>query len=450
MGRTINLKKGYNLKIVGEPEQTLNTDVKVRTYAVKPTDFNGLSPIPKMLVQVGDEVKAGTPLFFDKKLPEIMFCSPVSGEVAEIKRGAKRAIIEVVILADKKNTYLKLDTINPDNASREAIIEHLLKTGLWPFLRQRPFNVVAGIDEAPKAIFISGFNTGPLAPDLNFTLKGEAAAFQTGVNVLKRLSKGKVHLSLDGANTCDTLSNVKGVEQHTFKGKHPAGNVGIQIHHIDPINKGDIVWTVDPQDVITIGRVFKDGEFNTERLYAIGGPVVKKPSYFKAFQGAAIEGIAKNNLSTDHVRYISGDVLTGRKVDIKGHFGAFDKILTVLEEGDKYELFGWLLPSYPRPSISRSFLSFLKPNKQFNVNTNSHGEHRGMVVTGAFEQVTPMDIYPMQLLKAIMARDFDLMEGLGIYEVVEEDFALCEFVCPSKTDVQEILREGLDYMREQA
>ncbi len=447
MGKNVKLKKGYTINIQGTP-QTKTEKLHTHTYAVKPTDYMGLSPIPKLFVQVGDKVLAGDPLFYDKAQPDMHFCAPVSGEVVEVRRGEKRAITEIVILADKQVQFKSLEKVRISSASREEIIKHLLATGGWTFLRQRPYNVVANPQDKPKAIFISGFDTAPLAPDMSYVMDGQLPAFQAGLEVLKKLSNGKVHLSLPGGSS--KLSGAKGVETHTFSGKHPAGNVGIQIHHIDPINKGEVAWTIDPQNVAAIGRIFDQGKFDTTRLISLGGPVVKEPRYFQTYMGANVEGFTKNNLSTDHVRFVGGNVLSGKKLDKKGHIGVFDNQLSVIEEGDKYELFGWLVPNYPRPSFSRSFLSSLSSKKKFNVNTNSHGEHRAMVLTGQYEKVLPMDLYPMQLLKAIMARDFELIEGLGIYEVVEEDLALCEFVCPSKTDMQDILREGLDYMREQA
>ncbi len=449
MATTINLKKGYDIKIIGSPEKKIQTGFKARTHAVKPTDFHGISPIPKLLVQVGDDVKAGDPIFFDKKRPDIMHAAPVSGEVVEIKRGEKRSIAEVVILADDQVKFKDLERINVNSTSRETIVKHLLATGCWPFIKQRPFNVIADENETPKAIFVSGFSSAPLAPDYDFALQGYEQAFKAGMEVLSKLSN-KVYLGVPGATAASkAYDGLSGVTINKFNGPHPAGNVGVQIHHTNPIAKGEIVWTLNPYDVITIGNTFAQGKFNTERLIAMGGPVVNKPQYYRTYLGASVKSIAAGNLKEEHVRYISGDVLSGDTVDLDGHLGAFATQLSVLEEGDKYEFFGWLKPSYPRPSLSRTFGAFLRPNKQYNVNTNTHGEPRAFVVTGAYEQVTPMDLYPMQLLKSVLFRDFELMEGLGIYEVVEEDLALCGFVCPSKTQVQEILREGLDYMREQ-
>ena len=450
MSKTIKLKKGYDIKIIGTPKKTVHSNFKATTHAVKPTDFIGISPIPKLTVNVGDRVKAGDTLFYDKKKPEILYTAPVSGEIVEIKRGEKRSLAEVVILADEKISYKLFNPIRISSASRGEIVKFLLETGCWPFIRQRPYNVIANPDEQPKNIFISGFKTAPLAPDLGFTLQGQAAAFSAGVSILKKLTKGKVYLGLNPKQDDKVFAQSKETEVTYFDGPHPAGNVGVHIHHTAPINKGDVVWTIDPQDVILIGRTVNTGKYDTSRLVALGGTPVSQPQYYKTYLGASIKNMVANNLTKDHVRFISGDILTGDKIATDGHVGAFHQQVTVVEEGDNYEFLGWLMPSYARPSVSRTFMSFMKPNKEYDVNTNTHGEHRGFVVTGAYEKVTPMDVLPMQLLKSILYRDFELMEGLGIYEVVEEDLALCEFICPSKTDVQEILREGLDYMREQA
>ncbi|MGB1204788.1 MAG: Na(+)-translocating NADH-quinone reductase subunit A [Chitinophagales bacterium] len=450
MSKTIKFKKGYDIKIIGTPKTTVHSNFKAKTHAVKPTDFIGISPIPKLTVDVGDRVKAGDTLFYDKKRPEILYTAPVSGEVVEIKRGAKRSLAAVVILADEKMSYKLFNPVRISSASRNEIVKFLMETGCWPFIRQRPYNVIANPDEQPKNIFISGFKTAPLAPDTTFLMKGQEGAFSAGVSVLKKLTKGKVYLSLSNKQDSQSFSQAKDATINHFSGPHPAGNVGVHIHHIAPINKGDVVWTLDPQDVILIGKLFNTGKYDTERLVALGGTPVSQPQYYKTYLGASIKNMVANNLNKDHVRFVSGDILTGEKIAADGHVGAFHQQVTVVEEGDHYEFLGWLKPSYARPSVSRTFMSFMKPNKEYDVNTNTHGEHRAFVVTGAYEKVIPMDVLPMQLLKAILYRDFELMEGLGIYEVVEEDLALCEFICPSKTDMQEILREGLDYMREQA
>ena len=451
MTKVIKLTKGFNIKIEGSPAKKINSTFSPKTFSVKPTDFHGLAPIPKLVVAVGDEVKAGDHLFYDKQNEAVFYTAPVSGEVVEIIRGEKRAINEIVILADKEISYRHWDKVDINSISAEDIINRMLDSGAWLFLRQRPYDVAANPKESPKAIVISGFDSAPLAPDYNFIMEGKRDAFQNGIAVLSKLTKGKIHLNLSAdSKPCDTFDFAKGVQVNWFSGPHPAGNVGIQIHHIDPINKGDTIWYINPEDVINLGKLFTEGIYQPARTIAYGGPEFIHTGYVKTFQGANISELVQNNLSNDHVRYISGNVLTGKKIEANGHIGFYDHMLTVIQEGDEPELFGWLFPSYPRPTKSMAFLAYLNEAPSgFKVNTSMHGEERAYVVTGQYESVLPMDLYPVQLIKAIMARDFDLMEGLGIYEVSEEDFALCEFVCTSKIDVQEIIREGLDYVRSQ-
>jgi Na+-transporting NADH:ubiquinone oxidoreductase subunit A len=418
---------------------------------VNPKDFQGISPIPKLEVEVGDEVKAGDVLFFDKKNPRVKFTAPVSGEIVEINRGSKRSIEDIVILADQHSNFKKFEVGNLELRSRTEVINAMLDSGLWPMLRQRPYNVIADFEETPKGIFISTFDSSPLAVDYNLTLAGQSRYFQAGIKALGKLTDGKVHLGLDARKKpADLFLNVKGVRHSWFEGKHPSGNVGIQIHHVDPILKGQLVWTVGVEDVVTIGEFFLEGRFDPGRIVALGGPVITSPKYYKTKLGAQIGGMLAGNLENDHVRVISGNVLTGKAADIeKGHLGFFHNQVTVIEEGDQYEMFGWLIPQYMRPSISKTFPAALFPEYEHSVNTNTHGEHRAFVVTGQYESVLPMNLYPQHLLKACLANDLDKMEGLGIYEVVEEDLAICEFVCTSKQEVQSILREGMEYLKEQ-
>ncbi len=454
MSEITKIKKGMTIGILGVPEKHLITEYHSETYAIKPSDFFGIAPIPKLSVNIGDKVKAGDALFYDKSQPDVLFTSPVSGEMVEIKRGNKRAITEIVIKSDGKFDQKAFKKADPNTLDRSAIVSTLKESGLWPMIRQRPYNVLANAEAQPKAIFVSGFDTAPLAPNYDFVLDGKDKEFQAGIDALSKLTEGKIHLSYDAkSKRSNTIKNAKGVELHGFDGPHPAGNVGIQIHHIDAINKGDTVWTVNPQDVITIGRLFLEGVYNAERIVALGGPEVKKAQYYKTHIGASIKNMIESNLNENHVRCISGNVLTGSKIDFYGHIGFFDHCVSVVREGDEHELFGWLLPSYPRPSASGTFwtgvLSKIGYYNDYRVNTNTHGEKRAFVVTGQYESVLPMDLYPVHLIKSIMYGDYDQMEGLGIYELVEEDLALCEFVCTSKTDVQKILREGLDDIRAQ-
>ncbi len=444
------LKKGYDIKIKGKPAREI-FECPATTYAINPKDIRGMSPIPKVLVEVGDEVKAGDVLFFDKKNPSVKYTAPVSGEIAAINRGEKRSISDIVIIADKEISYKKFEVEKLASLNREKVVEHMLNAGLWSFLKQRPFNELADFEDSPKSIFISAFDSSPMAPNYNFSLAGNDAEFQAGIDALSKLTDGSIHLSLDATDSpADLFSKANNVVHHWFAGKHPAGNVGIQIHHIEPIFKGDVVWTINAEDVITLGKYFLNGQYDPTRVVAVGGPQVKKPGYYRTRQGAAIKSILENNLTGDNNRTISGNVLTGKQIDSnEGYLGYYDSQVSVIEEGNKYEFLGWLIPSYMRPSISNTFPAALRPNYEHKVNTNAHGEHRAFVVTGQYESVLPMNLYPQHLLKSILSNDIDKMEGLGIYELVEEDLALCEFVCTSKQHIQQILREGLDYVKEQ-
>ena len=453
MSTVIRLRKGLDIKILGSAANKLEGSLSAPTYALKPTDFIGMSPIPKVVVAEGDEVLAGDTILFDKARPDILYSAPVSGRIKAIERGEKRAISSVVIEADETIRYREFPASDPASMDRSNVVARLLEAGAWPMLRQRPFNTVADPQDEPKAIHISGFDSAPLGLDYNFVLQGRKLAFQRGLDVLKKLSGGKVHLNLSARQKpVDTLNEAQGVQINWIDGAHPAGNVGIQIHHIDPINKGDVVWHIRAQDVITVGKLFQEGRYDPERLVAVAGPEVLRPRYVRARLGASVDGLIKGNLRTDHVRVISGNVLSGTAISAEGHMSFYDDLVTVLAEGDQPEMLGWLLPSYPRPSLSNTYPIILNdvPEEGYTVTTSTHGEERAFVVTGQYEQVLPMDLYPVHLLKAIMARDFELMEGLGIYEVEPEDLALCEFVCTSKIDVQEILREGLEFVRSQS
>ncbi len=445
------LKRGHNILLQGEAAARIDESVEAQTFAVQPFNFKGIAPIPKMLVEVGAEVKAGDPLFFDKANPEIHYVAPVSGEVIAINRGAKRAISEVVILADKTQKYRSLNAPDPASASREDLVKFLMDSGAWPLIKQRPFNLIADPAETPRDIFVSTFDSAPLAPDQNFVVQGREAAFRKGIDVLSKLTSGKVYLGLNAksASVPSKAFTESNAEVRWFYGKHPAGNVGIQIHHIRPIGSKDKVWTLGVQEVITLGALFTENRFNAERIVALTGAELKDPVYVRTSIGANLGELLKDNLKAENTRMITGDVLSGRKSGPEGFLDFYDDQVTVVEEGDYYELFGWLLPIEPRPSISNSFPNFLFPNLKFKANTNSHGERRAFVVTGQYEEVLPMDVYPQALMKSILNGEFERMEGLGIYELVEEDVALCEFVCTSKQPLQQILRQGLEMMREQ-
>lgn len=445
-------QRGFDLLLKGEAAGAVKEASAVTRFAVQPPNFIGIKPIPKMLVEEGQVVKAGDPLFFDKASPDILYVAPVSGEVIAVNRGEKRSIIEVVILADREMKYRDLGGFDLESGNREALVQHLLASGAWPLIRQRPYNVIADPRDTPRDIFISTFDTGPMAPDLNVVVEGREAAFQRGLDALNRLTDGKVYLGLDGrgkATPAKAYTEAKGVEKHYFKGKHPIGNVGVQIHHISPIGSSDKVWTLGVQEVITLGALFTESRYNTERVVALTGAELNEPKYVRTHLGASLKELLSGNTGEGKLRIISGDVLSGEQKAEDSYLNFYDDQVSVVLEGDYYEPFGWLLPLSPRPSISKTFPYTFFPNYKFRADTNTHGEKRAFVVTGQYEEVLPMDILPQHLMKAIMANDFERMEGLGIYELVEEDIAICEFVCTSKQPLQAILREGLDTMREQ-
>ncbi|MCU0450613.1 MAG: Na(+)-translocating NADH-quinone reductase subunit A [Bernardetiaceae bacterium] len=460
MSDVIKLKKGFDINLAGKAEKKLTEGIMPDTVALKFEDFVGMGR-PKILVKEGDVVKSGTPLFFDKGLDTVQYVAPLSGEVVEVKRGEKRKALEVKILADKTIDYVefkKYTVSEISGISREAALAQMLQGGVWPNVLQRPFGIVANPEVAPKAIFVSGFDSHPLAPDYEFTLKGHEQYLQVGIDLLKKVAGNKVelHLSLNAAAEASKLfGGVKNAQIHKFEGPHPAGNVGVQIHHVSPIGRGDVVWTITPYGLTQIGKLFLEGKYDGSKVVAVVGSEVQNPHYFKTFIGAEISKYVKNNLKQEHVRIVSGNVLTGTKLSgINDYLGFYDSQLTVLPEGDKARFFltdGWMGLVASRLSFHRAFglFSFLNgKNKEYVLDTNNNGEERAFVMTGAFEKVVPMDVLPMHLVKAILANDYDGMESLGIYEVVEEDLALCEFIDVSKQPIQQILREGIEMIRE--
>lgn len=452
MSKQVKLKKGFDIRLVGKAEKKIGEFQQIKTFAIKPTDFIGMQR-PKVLVKEGDTVKAGTPVLFDKKMEKVQFVAPVSGEIVEIKRGDKRKLLEIKILADKEFEFEKFEKYTEGDisaASRDKLIDHMTASGVWPQIIQRPFGIIADPDTEPKSIFISGFDTHPLAPDYGFLLEGQEKYFQAGINVLKQLTKGKVNLGLSADGTPPPVfSNVQNVDVNYFSGPHPSGNVGVQIHHIDPIGRGDLVWTVNPYGVVQIGKLFLNGIYDASKLIAVTGSEVKNPIYAQTYLGGCVDSFVSDNTKSDHVRFISGNVLTGEKIKFDGYLGFYHNQMTVIPEGDYYEFLGWMKPTTEKLSYHRALglLSFLFPKKEYALDSNARGEERAFVQTGVFESVTPMDIFPVYLLKAIMAEDFDEMEELGIYEIVEEDLALCEFVDVSKHPVQEIVRKGIELIQ---
>lgn len=453
MSKFIKLKKGFTINLAGKAASKIVDNIHPETYAVKPTDFFGIER-PKLLVNEGDTVKAGSPIFLDKKREQVMYTSPVSGKVSAIIRGDKRKLLEIRITADKEVTFEsfnKYSNADIQSLSKEAAAEQMFKSGVWANLVERPYGVVADPEAKPKSIFISTFDSHPLAADNSFMFKGQEQYFQAGLAILKKFTSGLVHVNINAdAEVAPIFAHAKNVEVNKISGQHPAGNVGVQIHHIDPINKGDIVWTIKPYGVIQIGKLFLEGVYDASKLVAVVGSEVKDPQYVKTYTGAQIGKLVEGNIKGDNYRIISGNPLTGEKTPADGYIKFHDHQVSVLPEGNHYQMFGWILPTKEKLSFHRTLnlFSFLNSkSKEYVLDTNLQGEERAFVQTGVFEQVTPMDVLPVQLLKSIMANDYDGMEALGILEVIEEDLALCEFVDVSKHPVQEILREGLDLMQ---
>lgn len=466
------IKKGFDIPIQGSAAAQAVETPCIGTYAVKPTDFVGL--VPKLLVAEGDTVHQGQALFIDKNDPRIRFASPVAGTVKSIVRGDKRALLAVVVERDNNAPQ----TTNNDwqaPQSCEELKDALLEHGIWPLLRQRPFGIVARPDIMPKAIFISAFDSAPLGVDYDYAMKGREQELVAGIQALTLLTDGMVHLSFRPQQRLlrvleSHLSALRTkVGLHTVSGPHPAGNVGTQIAHIDPINNGDTVWTIELQGLATLGHFMLTGAYLPKKVVAVAGPTIKAPQYYKMLSGAEVRSIVDGQVTNpdyphapqgdlaERYRIISGNVLAGTNITANGYLGYYDSLLSLLPEGDYYDFMGWLMPGLKKHSFSQTFLSgFFKgplaianeylPTK---FDTNMHGSVRPLVFSGNFEKVFPFDIYPLQLLKACIIGDIDLMEQLGIYEVEPEDFALCEYIDPSKTDIQTIVREALEKIRKE-
>ena len=465
MTQVIKIKQGLDIKLKGQAEKAIEC-LEAKQYAIQPTDFIGITP--RLLVQEGDHVEVGTPLFLDKHDERIIFTSPVNGTIKEIRRGEKR-LLQAVIIEPNEQMLKQVQhdekrhpelvsgthTHHPSPITNKASIKQaLLETGLWPMIRQRPYSTIANPDDTPKAFFISAFDSSPLAPDMDFLAEHFPDSLQKGLEVLSILSDKKLHLCVHAEKTkSEVLLKAKHVTLHTFSGPHPSGNIGTQINKICPINKGDIVWYCTINDVINIGHYFRTGILDFSRIYAVAGTGLQKPHYIRTKIGAQIGDMLHGNLKDDHQRIVSGNVLTGRAVSKNDFIGFYHNMLSVIPEGDnRHEMLGWIWPGFKKFSISRTFPSAFVPNclhPNYELDTNTHGEERPFVVTGEFEKVFPFDIYPLQLIKACIIEDIDLMENLGIYEVDEEDFALCEFIDTSKTDIQQIIRKGLDLVRKE-
>ena len=447
MSKDIRTKKGLDIKLVGEAALTTKELPIKGVFALKPQDFHGI--IPKLIAKEGAKVKAGESIFHSKSDERILFPSPVSGKIIEIIRGAKRKIVSIKIAADGKQSFKDFGKQDVYKISAEEVKSHLLKSGCWPFVKQRPYDIIADPNQTPKSIFISAYASSPLAANYDYTLAGKEKELQAALTAVSKLTPGKVHISV-GADSNSPFSSLNNIELHNVSGPHPVGNVSTQISNLDPLNKGEVIWVINPHDLLVIGELLLTGKFNFTRTVALAGSQFEKPSYVSVVAGATISNVVIDNLNKDNTRIISGNVLTGTQVSEDGFLGYYDNQITAIPEGDDYEFFGWNKPVFNKISPSRALtFSWLTPNKKYDLNTNTNGEHRAFVVTGSYENVFPLDIFPLQFLKACMYKDLDEMENLGGYEVAPEDFALTEFICVSKQPHQKIVREGLDLMKEE-
>jgi len=444
MSKDIHIKRGLNIPLQGESVKKISSFSPTTHYAIQPPDFHGLTP--KLAVKVDDLVNAGDVLFFDKNQEQIKFTAPVSGKIADIKRGPKRKILTVEILATAKVTYKDFGKADVASLNQDQVKAKLLESGCWPYIKQRPYEVFANPNAQPKSIFISAYNTVPLAADFAFVLQDRKEAFQAGVTALSKLTTGKVNLGI-GAKDAEFFSFVKDADVYQVFGNHPAGNVSFQIAKIDPINQGEHVWTVNPQDVAIIGDLFLTGHYLANRIVGFAGTGVKEPQYYSLLTGQNLEELFTKTLVEGDFRIVSGNVLSGVKILKNSYLRYFANTICVIPEGNHYDFLGWHpFVGNNKLSLSRTFFSWLTPNKKYNLDTNLNGEERALVVTGEMEQVFPMDVYPMQLLKAAMIDDIEKMECLGIYEVAPEDFALIDFTNTSKLEAQTIIRHAMDVM----
>lgn len=447
MANVIKLRKGLDINLKGKANFETIRRIDSSEIALVPDSFGGV--MPKVIVREGDCVKAGDALFVDKKYPEMKFASPISGTVKAVVRGDRRKVLYVKVKADETQQFVDFGIKDIEKLDGKAIKEALLASGLFSFIQQLPYAVTTTPDTMPKAIFVSAFRDMPLASDFEVELKGNEKDFQTGLTALSKIQK--TYLGLSVHQTASVLVNAKDVEINVFDGKCPAGNVGVQVNHIDPINKGEVVWTIDPAAVIFFGRLFNTGKVDLRRVIAVAGSEVKNPSYAEILIGTPLSKVLDGQLkSTEHVRIINGNPLTGRKTTLEDFVGAHTSEVTVIPEGDDVnEFLGWILPRTNLFSVSKSYFSWLMGKKTYNLDARIKGGERHMIMSGEYDKVLPMDIYGEYLIKAIIAEDIDKMEQLGIYEVSPEDFAVAEFVDSSKLELQKIVRNGLDMLRKE-
>lgn len=437
----VKITKGLDLKIDGGATDTLLDFALPDLFHIRPDDFRWLTP--KLLVQPGDRVRIGTPLFSDKKEERVVMVSPVAGTVKEIVRGEKRVIEEITIVRDCKTALETLVDFD-DPTDGESARKLLLQYGLWPCLRQRPYSVIPNPDIRPKSVFIPCFDSNPLAPDINVLMRGKEGYFQHGVKMLRLAAEdAPIHLCMRKDAENELFESIENVQKHYFSGPHPAGNVGTHIHHIDSIGKGETVWYMAPQEVARIGQFFAEHKLQFGKTAALTGPEVKATGYFQTIHGADLSALLNDSVTQKDVRIISGSVLNGRKLTDKPTLSFHDHQISVIAEGGKREFIGWLLPGLKKWSLSHTFLAWLTPKRTYAVNTSLQGGRRAFMMTDVYEKVFPFDLMPLQILKACEIKDLEQMEALGIYEVDSEDFALCELVCPSKKECQRIVLEAL-------
>ena len=445
MANVIKLRKGLDINLKGKAAEELVTVKEPGFYALVPDDFPGVTP--KVVVKEQEYVMAGGPLFIDKNHPEVKFVSPVRGVVTSVERGARRKVMNIVVEAAAEQDYEEFGKQDVARMNADRVKELLLQSGMFAFIKQRPYDVIADPVVAPRAIFVSAFDSNPLAPEFEFALKGEEANFQTGLDALAKIAK--TYLGISVKQKSAALTQAKNVTITAFDGPNPAGNVGVQINRIAPVVKGETVWTIDPQAVIFIGRLMNTGRVDMTRTVAVTGSEVLKPAYTKLRVGALLTSVFAGNVTKDkELRYISGNVLTGKQVSPNGFLGAFHSQVSVIPEGnDIHEMLGWIMPRFNQFSVNHSYFSWLLGKKEYTIDARIKGGERHMIMSGEYDKVFPMDILPEFLIKAIIAGDIDRMEALGIYEVAPEDFALCEFVDSSKLELQRIVRAGLDMLR---
>jgi Na+-transporting NADH:ubiquinone oxidoreductase subunit A len=445
MANVIKLHKGLDITLEGKAEEKKIQLKSNGKYALVPDDFEGVTP--KVVVKEGDHVKAGDALFVNKLYPEVKFASPVSGTVREVVRGERRKVLCVRVDADDTQAYVDFGKKDVSKLAGDQVINALLEAGIFGYINQLPYAVSTNPSVQPKAIFVSALRDKPLAADFEFEVKGQEQDFQTGLTALSKIAKTYL-----GVGVGSQLEGVKDVEVNVFDGKCPAGNVGVQVNHIDPVNKGEVVWTIgDPSVVLFIGRLFNTGKVDLRRTVALCGSEVKNPAYVDMLVGEELSTLLSNSYDAQKsVRIINGNVLTGCPTTKDGFLGAHTSEVTVIPEGnDTDEMLGWILPRFKLFSVNRSYFSWLCGKKKYALDARVKGGERHMIMSGEYDKVLPMDIYGEYLIKAIIAGDIDRQEALGIYEVSPEDFALAEFVDSSKLELQRIVREGLNILRKE-